>query len=117
MSEKNGEITCPKCGSIEIIENEVDERSMYECNNCKHIWYAFRETTNGPQVLIDEITDGVAAKGEFEIDGSVLINVLFRMDNEKNQSYAVRLNEWANKNKLQYEFINSKKGNRVRFWR
>lgn len=114
---KNIEISCPNCTGNEINVNEVDERSMYECQTCKHIWYSFRKTTNGPQVLMDEITDGVAEKGEFEIDGSVLINVLFRMDNNKNQSYANQLDEWADKNKLQYEFINSKKGNRVRFWR
>ena len=113
MTEKNTEINCTKCEKYEIIENEVDERSMYECKNCKHIWYSTRETTNGPQVIIDEITDNVSEKGEYEIDGSVLFNVVFRSDNSKVKSSTVQLDDWAKINKLHYGFV----GNKIRFWR
>ena len=108
---------CSKCKSSSIQEHYVDDRSMYECKKCGHIWYAFRTTTNGPQVIIDEITEGVSTKGEFEFDATILINAVFRSDTDKSQKSTAQLDEWAHKNKLHYEFIKTKDGNRVRFWR
>ena len=113
----NDIIKCPKCESSSFEEQDVDARSMYECKECGHIWYSFRATTNGPQVIIDEITDGVSEKGEFEIDASVLINVVFRSDTDKSQSSTALIDKWANKNKLHYEFINTMKDIKIKFWR
>lgn len=117
MKNKSNNLNCPTCESSNINKNFVDDRNMYECEKCKHIWYSFRKTTNGYFTNIDDITEVVESNGEHEIDIEILLNMIFKENFENDLSFEEQLDNWAKKNKLVYEIIKTKHSNKVRFWR
>jgi len=96
---------CPKCGDVKITETAVDERSMFECASCSHIWYSNRGWTAGHLSIRDDITEDIENKGYSVQDYVILINISFREWED--------IQQWANLNKLKV----SKSGGSVRFSR
>ena len=108
---------CRKCGSRNIIVHLVDERDMFECQDCTNIWYAKRKTTRPHYCVLDDITEDVATQGSHEVDASVLLNVAFRPEAHKELSFEDQLKNWSIQNKLKYESFSRDGQEFVRFWR
>ncbi len=112
--EPHESLGCRKCGSRNILLSTVDEREMYECNDCGNVWYSKRDWTSGPLTVFDDITDGVGKSGVYEIHAEILLNTVF---NDSNISFETQLRNWANQNKLKYENIHKKDGVYIKFFR
>ncbi len=107
-------LKCKDCEGIEISVRQVDDREMYECRNCHKIWYGERESHSGPSTIIDKITDGVERNGEYTIDASILLNIVFANSQE---SFDDDVREWANRNKLKYTKTITTGGTQITFQR
>jgi len=108
---------CRKCASRKIVVRTVDERDMFECQDCTNIWYAKRETTRPHYCILDDITDGVASLGSHEIDAEVLLNFPFDSDAHQKLTFEDQLKNWSVQNKLQYESFYKDGKEFIRFWR
>lgn len=110
-------IGCHKCGSRKIIFSIVDEREMYECEDCKNIWYSQRKITSPYLCVIDDITEGIEKDGYYETPVVLLLNTAFREDDKKGLSFMDQLTNWSALNKLKYSFIGVGENQKIKFWR
>jgi hypothetical protein len=89
---------CAKCGGASPKESKVDERSMFECNSCSHIWYSNRGWTSGHLAIRDNIIEDIEKKGYSDQDYLVLLNTSFGQ--HKGLSCREHIKQWATLNKL-----------------
>jgi hypothetical protein len=74
----------------------------------------------GFDIYFDDIRQGVAKNGSYEIDWTILLNTAFRSDPSK-PTPETQLKSWAKENNLRYESVESghgkKKRTLIRFYR
>lgn len=108
---------CRKCSSRKIMLYFIDDRNMYECEECGNIWYEERKTYNPFTDITDNITDGVEKNGFNEMDVVLLLNTVFKQNDKVGLSFQDQLKNWAKNNKLKYQINSSAEPNKIRFWR
>lgn len=74
----------------------------------------------GFDVYFDDIREGIAKNGTYQIDWSILLNTVFRSDASKPSSEA-QLSTWAKDNNFRYEWsekqVGKKKVSLITFYR
>lgn len=63
----------------------------------------------GFDVVFDDILEGVARDGSYEIDWLILLNTVFRSEPSK-PSPGAQLNSWAKENNLRHESTETRRG-------
>lgn len=120
-TSEGNRLGCQNCTSRDIESIIVDSRKMYECKECGNIWYEIL-TSSGPyEALLYDITNDVEKERVHEIFTVVLLNTTFKEDSSEGLSFQDQLENWANINKLEYEFFykkdaSGKKGEAIRFY-
>jgi hypothetical protein len=107
VSEENV-LGCQNCSNRKIVSKIVDDRKMFECQQCGNIWYEERKTVGAYQIILDEIVDGVEKNKSHNIFTVVLLNTVFSDEEGKGLSFEEQLNNWAKQNKLGYERFTGK---------
>lgn len=99
---------CQNCSSRNIVSTMVDGSKMFECQDCKNIWYK-RPSSGGPyEIMLEEIINDIEKTGSHETFTVVLINTAFSENKDNGLSFEDQLQNWANKNKLRYTFFQKK---------
>lgn len=63
----------------------------------------------GFDIVFDDILEGVAKNGVYQIDWAILLNTVFRSEPTK-PSPSAQLSSWAKENNLRYESSEIEKG-------
>jgi|GEM_PF-2260020 len=95
-------IGCRKCTSREVEIKTVDDRKMYRCKSCNNVWYEKRTVGGAYEMTLDDITEGVIAKGSYELHIAFLLNMNFREEAGR-PSFWDQLQNWCNQNHLAYQ--------------
>ncbi len=99
---------CQNCTSRNIVSTMVDGSKMFECQDCNNIWYK-RPSSCGPyEIILEEIINDIEKTGSHETFTVVLLNGPFTEDKAEGLSFMDQLQNWANKNKLRYNFFQKK---------
>jgi len=96
---------CQNCTSRNIVSTIVNRSKMYECQDCNNIWYKRPTSGNGYEIMLEEIINDIEKTGSHETFTVSLLNTAFREDRAEGLSFEDQLQNWANKNKLQYSFF------------
>lgn len=99
---------CQNCASRNIISTIVDRNKMYECQDCNNIWYKRPTSGNANEIMLEEIINDIEKTGSHETFTVVLLNTAFREDGAEGLSFEDQLQNWADKNKLKYNFLQKK---------
>jgi hypothetical protein len=67
----------------------------------------------GFDIFFDDIREGIAKNGSYEIDWAILLNTVFRSDPSR-PSPETQLKSWAKENSLRYESVESRHGKKKR---
>jgi hypothetical protein len=81
---------------------------MYECQDCNNIWYKRPTSGSAYEIMLDEIIMEIEKTGSSEDFTVSLLNTAFREDKAEGLSFEDQLQNWANKNKLRYNFFQKK---------
>ncbi len=93
--------SCPKCGSDALEEREAERRSFYICRKCGKITYEQKTSSMGFESIVDDIAEGVAARGHHETKTVTLINTAFRAEPDRDSHSQMK--EWAAKHLIRFE--------------
>jgi len=99
---------CQNCTSRNITSTIVDRNKMYECQDCNNIWYKRPTSGSAYEIMLDEIIMEIEKTGSSEDFTVSLLNTAFREDKAEGLSFEDQLQNWANKNKLRYNFFQKK---------
>lgn len=94
--------TCPVCGETDVTTTEVDERFMYFCRKCDHIWYSIRGWTAGHLIYRDAIVEDVLRSGTSEQEFIILNNTTFGRTG--GMTFEEEVRQWALINRLKVTF-------------
>ena len=111
QNTKTGErdiLGCQNCTSRNIVSTIVDGSRMFECQDCNNIWYK-RPSSGGPnEIILEQIINDIEKTGSHETLTVFLLNGPFREVEREGLSFMDQLQNWANKNKLHYNFFQKK---------
>jgi len=96
---------CQNCTSRNIVSTMVDGSKMFECQNCNNIWYKRPASCGAYEITLEEIINDIEKTGSHETFTVGLLNTVFREDKAEGISFRDQLQNWANKNKLRYDFF------------
>ncbi|MBN1392635.1 MAG: hypothetical protein JW947_07510 [Sedimentisphaerales bacterium] len=99
---------CQNCASRNIVSTMVDSNKMFECQGCNNIWYERPTSGSAYEIMLDEIIMEIEKTGSSEDFTVSLLNTAFREDKAEGLSFEDQLQNWANKNKLRYNFFQKK---------
>jgi len=103
---------CQNCSSRKIISKIIDDRKMYECQQCGNVWYEKRTEIGPYQMILDKIVEGVEENKSYDISTVVLLNTAFIDEKNEGLSFNDQLNNWTRQNKLKYERFKRKTSDR-----